>query len=362
MEELANYRSIAERGGWESIPESADMKEGDNSDEIYYLRQRLERTGDVTRSLAKQSGSSSYWDASLTEALKNFQRRHGLEVTGEIDGLTLRELNRPVEERIEQIKINLERLRWMPRALEPDRIMINVPSYTLVKYKGGRIDATHRVLVGQQYSPTPIFQADLQYIVFSPSWNIPGPIFYRELLPMARKDPDFLKRNGYELYATVYDVGKAPLDTDRIDWNEFSNDYPHFKVIQRAGPGKEEGHMKFMLPNDYNIFLSDASSEELFERASRDLNYRCISVDNATSLAVNVLNDRKWKEGKIKKSMQSDIPVRASLKQKLPVYITYMTAWVDENGQLNFRRDIYGYDGAQYELTQPENVFDESDF
>jgi murein L,D-transpeptidase YcbB/YkuD len=283
-------------------------------------------------------------------------------VTGEIDGLTLRELNRPVEERIEQIKVNLERLRWMPRVLESDRIMINVPSYTLTKYKSGRVDAVHRVLVGQQYSPTPILHAELEYIVFSPSWNIPGPIFYRELLPKARKDPDFLKRNGYELYATVYDVGKAPLDTDRIDWNEFSNDYPHFKVIQRPGPGKEEGHMKYMLPNDYNIFLSDASSEDLFERASRDLNYRCISVDNATSLAVNVLSDRKWKEGKVKKSMQSEVPVKATLKQKIPVYITYMTAWVDENGQLNFRRDIYGYDGAQYQLTQPENVFDESDF
>lgn len=360
-QQLANYRSISERGGWDAIPESTNIQPGDNDDDVYYLRKRLERTGDVTRSLAKQAGSSSYWDASLTESLKNFQVRYGLAVTGELDPMTLRELNRPVEERIEQIKVNLERLRWMPRKLEGSRMMINVPAYSLSVYSGGRKTAEHRVLVGQEFSPTPIFQADLQYIVFSPSWNIPGPVFYRELLPEAKKDPDYLRKNGYELYATVYDVGKHPLDIDRINWNEFSDEYPHFKVIQRPGPGKEVGQIKFVLPNDYNIFLSDASSEDLFDRSKRDLNFRCISVENASDLAVTLIDDRKWKLDRVQESMESEVPVKASLKKKLPVYITYRTAWVDENGQLNFRRDIYGYDAAQFQLTQPETDFD-SDF
>ncbi len=360
-EQLANFRSIAERGGWNTIDEATDIKEGDRNDDVYYLRQRLERTGDLTRSLSKQSGNTSYWDAALTEAMRNFQRRHGLEVTGLLDPPTLREINRPVEERIEQIKVNLERLRWMPRRLEEDRIMINVPAYSLKLYYGNRLESEHRVLVGQEFSPTPIFQADLDYIVFSPSWNVSGTIFYRELLPEAKKDPDFLRNNGYELYASIDDVGKRPLDIDRIDWSRFSNEYPHFKVVQRPGPGKEVGQIKFVLPNDFNIFLSDASSENLFDRAKRDLNYRCISVENASELAVTLLDDRKWKIGKVNESMQSEVPVKASLKEKLPVYITYRTAWVDENGQVNFRRDVYGYDAAQYQLTQPEETF-ESDF
>jgi murein L,D-transpeptidase YcbB/YkuD len=130
---------------------------------------------------------------------------------------------------------------------------------------------------------------------------------------------------------------------------------------ERPGPGKEVGQIKFVLPNDFNIFLSDASSENLFDRAKRDLNYRCISVERASELAVTLLDDRKWKIGKVNKSMQSEVPVKASLKEKLPVYITYRTAWVDENGRVNFRRDIYGYDAAQYQLTQPEETF-ETDF
>jgi len=309
-EELANYRSIAERGGWPTLPENTVLKEGDNGDDVYRLRQRLSRTGDMTRSLSKQSGSSSYFDPALTEALKIFQGRHGLEVTGEVNGATLRELNRPVEERIEQIKVNLERLRWMPRRLESDRIMINVPSYALEFYKSGRVQERSRVLVGKEFSPTPIFHANMDYIVFSPSWNVPGPVFYRDLMPRAKEDPSFLERNGYMLYATVYDVGKKPLDPTRIDWNNFSEKYPHFKVIQQPGPENTNGSIKFVLPNDFNIFLSDASSEDDFDQTHRAMNYRCISIEKAVQLAETLLNNRKWRMKEIEESMNSEKPVK----------------------------------------------------
>ncbi len=360
-EELANYRSIAERGGWSALPESMELKEGDSGDGVYRLRQRLTSTGDMTRSLSKQSGNSSYFDASLTEALKIFQGRHGLEATGELDGATLRELNRPVEERIEQIKVNLERLRWMPRRLESDRIVINVPAFTLEYYKSGRVQQRSRVLVGMAFSPTPIFHASMDYIVFSPSWNIPGPVFYRDILPEAKKDPSYLERNGYVLYPTVYDIPKNPLDPNRINWNSFSEDYPHFKVIQQPGPENTKGNIKFVFPNDYNIFLSDASSEDDFEKTHRAMNYRCISLENAELLAETLLNNRKWRIKDIEKSMNSEKPVKASLKERVAVYITYRTCWVDENGIVNFRPDIYGYDAAQYQMTKPELAF-EQDF
>ncbi|MEJ2004372.1 MAG: L,D-transpeptidase family protein [Cyclobacteriaceae bacterium] len=358
-EELANYRSIAERGGWPSLPENTGLKEGDNGDAVYRLRQRLTDTGDMTRSLSKQSGSSSFFDPSLTEAVKIFQTRHGLEPSGELDPATLRELNRPVEERIEQIKVNLERLRWMPRQLESDRIMINVPAYTLEYYKSGRVQERSRVLVGKEFSPTPIFHAEMEYIVFSPSWNIPGPVFYRDILPKVKDDPSYLQRNGYVLYATVYDVGKKPLDPNRIDWSKFSENYPHFKVIQLPGPENANGHIKFVFPNDYNFFLSDASSSDDFDQTRRAMNYRCISLEKAKQLAESLLNSRKWRISDIEKGMESEKPVKASLRDKIPVYITYRTCWVDENGIVNFRPDIYGYDAAQFQMTRAELAFEE---
>ncbi len=358
-EQLANYRSIAERGGWATLPESIELKEGDSGQEVYELRRRLSRTGDMTRSLSKESGNSSYFDAALSAALINFQKRHGLDPSGELNGETILELNRPVEERIEQIKVNLERLRWMPRKLESDRIMVNVPAYSLELYNSGRVVQRSRVLVGKEFSPTPIFNADVEYVLFSPSWNIPGPLFYRELLPKAKEDPSFLEKNGYILYATVYDIGKEPLDPNRIDWSTFSEDYPHFKAIQQPGPGSELGKIKFVFPNEFNIFLSDASAEENFDKTQRALNYRCISIENAIPLAETLLNDRKWREKEIMESMESESPVKAVLKNKVPIYITYRTAWVDENGILNFRRDVYGYDAAQFQMTRPEMAFEE---
>lgn len=237
--------------------------------------------------------------------------------------------------------------------------MINVPAYTMELYRSGRVQDRSRVLVGQTFSPTPIFHADMEYILFSPSWNIPGPVFYRELFPKAKEDPTFLEKNGYMLYANVYDVGKKPLDPNRIEWSTFAKDYPHFKVMQQPGPDNQNGKIKFVFPNDFNIFLSDASSEDDFNKTQRALNYRCISIENAVNLAETLLNDRKWRKDDIEKGMQSETPVKATLKEKIPVYITYRTCWVDENGILNFRRDIYGYDAAQYQMTKPEAAFEE---
>lgn len=358
-EELATYRSISENGGWPTLPSNTVLKQGDEGEDVYTLRRRLDRTGDMKRSLGKSSGNSYYFGEELAEAVRTFQRRHGLKPDGIVNLETVRELNRPVNERIEQIKVNLERIRWMPRDLGDEYLLINVPGFELSLINGGRIQEKMKVIVGNTFSATPIVHADLSYIMFSPSWNVPGPVFIRQLIPEVKKDPDFLEKNGYVLYATVSDVGKKPMDPDGVNWETFNEDYPHFKVVQKPGPGNEQGRIKFVMPNNYNIFLSDAASAGMFDETTRAFNYRCISVERPVMLAETLLNNRKWREKDILKSMESTVPVKASLPDKIPVYITYRTCWVDENGQVNFRADIYGFDAAQYQFTQPENTFEE---
>lgn len=359
QQQLVTYRSIAENGGWPTLPENTLLKQGDEGEDVYTLRRRLDKTGDLPRSLSKSSGNSYFFGEEMAGAVRNFQRRHGLNPDGIVNQETIRELNRPVSERIEQIKINLERVRWMPRALGSDYILINVPSFTLSLVQSGREQQRMKVIVGNTFSATPIVHTNISYIMFSPSWNVPGPVFIRQLMPKAKEDPRFLKQNGYELYATISDVGKKDMDPEHVNWNTFVDDYPHFKVVQKPGPGNEQGRIKFVMPNNYNIFLSDAANEKMFAEAKRDFNYRCISVENPVKLAESLLNSRKWKEDNIKKSMQQEVPVKASLPQQIPVYITYRTCWMDSNGQLNFSPDIYGFDEAQYQFSRPEADFEE---
>ncbi len=359
QEKLVTYRSIAENGGWPTLPPSSLLKQGDEGQDVYILRRRLDKTGDLGRSLAKSSGNSYYFDSELAEAVRNFQKRHGIKPDGIVSQETVREMNRPVQERIEQIKVNLERIRWMPRELGSDYVLINVPGFLLSYVRGGRLQEKMKVIVGNSFSATPIVHADMSYIMFSPSWNVPGPVFIRQLMPEVREDPDYLKKNGYELYASVADLGKKTLDPAQVNWDNFVEDYPHFKVVQKPGPGNEQGRVKFVMPNNYNIFLSDAASPSMFEETKRDFNYRCISVEKPVELAEMLLSSRKWREDDIKKSMSQEVPVKASLPRKIPVYITYRTCWVDEEGTLNFRADIYGFDAAQYQFTHPETSFEE---
>jgi murein L,D-transpeptidase YcbB/YkuD len=359
QQQLTTYRSIAESGGWPMMPENTFLKQGDEGEFVYTLRRRLDKTGDMTRSLSKSSGNSYYFGEELAAAVRNFQRRHGIKPDGIVNQETVRELNRSASERVEQIKVNLERIRWMPRELGDNYILINVPGFTLSYINGGRVAEKMKVIVGSSFSATPIVHANLSYIMFSPSWTVPGPVFIRQILPQVKEDPEFLEKNGYVLYGTVSDVGEKEMDPEQVNWNTFVEDYPHFKVVQKPGPGNEQGRIKFVMPNNYNIFLSDAASENMFAETKRDFNYRCISVEKPVQLAATLLNSRKWKSDDIEKSMQQKVPVKASLPQPVPVYITYRTCWVDENGELNFSPDIYGFDEAQYQFTRPESSFEE---
>lgn len=354
-QQLSNYRAIAEEGGWPKIPQRIELKEGSNGDEVYLLRKRLTKTGDVPGSLKKSVNDPYFFDAGLTEAVKRFQKRHGLEPDGIVKTLTVLELNKSVEQRIEQIKVNLERIRWMPRDLGYNYLMINIPAYTLQRFSGSRVQETYRVIVGSSASATPVVSSRMESIIFSPTWNVPGPIFIRRIIPQIQKNPKYLDQNGYVLYASVGDVGGTPMETREVDWDNFARDYPHFKCIQKSGPENQEGNIKFVFPNNYNLFLSDAAKDEDFSLVRRDFNYRCISVERAISLAETLIADRHWREDDIRKNMDSDRPVKVILDDKMPLYIVYNTCWVDDDGELNFRPDIYGFDEAQYQLTKQDS-------
>jgi murein L,D-transpeptidase YcbB/YkuD len=246
-----------------------------------------------------------------------------LKETGIIDNDFIKELNIPISERIKQMKINLERMRWMP-AEDVNRLVANIPEYKLYVFDQNKEVFNMDIVVGKEANRTVIFSDELKYVVFSPYWNIPRSIVRNEILPAMNKSNSYLSRNNMEITG-------------------HSNGLP--VIRQKPGKGNALGKVKFIFPNRYNIYFHDTPAKTLFQRQRRAFSHGCIRLQQPFDLAKYLLrNDSSWTDNKIRTAMNQNREKWVELRKPVPVFIVYFTSWVDQDGLLHFREDIYGHD------------------
>lgn len=316
---LQKYRDIEQKGGWDSIGVPSDfiaIKPGDSSEVVARIRTRLFLTGDI----AEDSGRPLYGFA-LQQAVLKFKKRMGFTLDKTILPKHINEMNVPISERIKTIIVNMERCRWIPTDIGESKelIFVNIPSYKLRYFREGKELLNCNVVVGTTMNKTVIFSGMMSYIVFSPYWNVTPNIIKTEILPEMKKDKNYLTKHNME-------------------WNNGA-------VRQKPGPRNSLGLVKFLFPNSNNIYLHDTPSKSLFSSEKRAFSHGCIRVEKPKELANLILeNDPHWTPEKIDKAMHKNKENWWTLKDKIPVYIGYFTAMVDDDGNINFYKDIYDKD------------------
>jgi murein L,D-transpeptidase YcbB/YkuD len=333
---LAHYRDLQTRGGWPALPATLKLKPGDRSPHVATLAKRLAASGDFRGSIPADGQPAAY-DTSLQDAVKIFQQRHGLADDAVIGREVVAEMNVPVADRIAQLRMNMERWRWLPRDLGDRYILVNIPEMRLDAYEGDRVPLSMKVVVGKADTQTPIFNDEMTHLVFSPYWNVPPGIAQNETLPSVIRDPGFLARNNME----VVDASGNRVDPSSVDLGNPSG----YRFRQRPGAGNSLGLVKFMFPNQFNVYLHDTPADSLFERATRSFSHGCVRVAEPVALAQYVLRDQpEWDQARIEEAMHAGQERHVKLKTPIPVYLGYWTARVRPDSIVQFRRDVYGID------------------
>jgi murein L,D-transpeptidase YcbB/YkuD len=334
-----------EKGGWPAVPAAA-LAPGRTHHAVLALRRRLAASGQLTGAAA--TSASTKYDPEVVTAVKAFQEHHTLKVNGVADAATIAALNVPIEDRIEQVALNLERWRWMPDDFGSRYLLVNIPSYHVVARENGKDVLDIRVVVGKPGHETPVFSEDMTTVVFSPYWNIPDTIAEGETVPALIRDPKYLERNGIEVLRATKS-GSEPVDVKKIDWDD-DQSLKTLMFRQKPGPKNALGHVKFLFPNKYDVYLHDTPADALFARTGRAFSHGCVRVEQPEALAEYVLRgDDRWNETKIRDAMNAGVQEGVKLKTSIPVHIVYFTATVDENGGLHLLTDVYGYDAKQLE-------------
>ena len=332
---LSLYRNIQKKGGFPVIKTSEKLLSVNMIDSsIINAKKRLFLTGDL-----KKNDRTNIFNEDLVKAVINFQQRLGLPENGEIDVKTLVELNRTVDFRIMQMMVNLERLRWIPEKIENDYILVNIPEYKLHVFENQKLIWETNVVVGKAANQTSIFKGNISSIVLNPYWNIPNSIINNEILPSVKKNRSYLRRNNMEVLS-----GNTVVNSNSINWNKYEKNVP-YTIRQKPGLSNSLGKMKFLFPNSFSIYLHDTPSKGLFDRNQRNFSHGCIRVENPKKLLYYILRNYKtWTEARANKILETNKEYGIPIKPTVPVYIAYFTAWVDANGKLNFRNDIYDLD------------------
>lgn len=342
---LREYRTIAMKGGWPLVPEGPSLKPEMRDWRVTVLRRRLMATSD----LLDGGGESDLYDEALLQAVERFQKRHGLVVDGIVGRRTLAELNIPVQRRIEQIIVNMERWRWMPDDLGDRYILVNLAGYEMEVVEYGFAVMAMRIVTGQPYRRTPVFSGSMTYLEFNPSWTVPPTIVKHDILPKARQDPDYLGKKNIRVF-TGWRHDSPEMDPAAIDWNAVDAKRIPFRFRQDPGPGNALGRVKFMFPNRFNIYLHDTPSRELFNKTVRSFSSGCVRAENPLGLAEYLTADLPgWDLKRIEKVIASHKTTVVKLARPLPVHLTYSTVWFGEGGTIHFRDDVYARDDLLYQ-------------
>lgn len=336
---LGDYRALGHAGGWPQVPMGETLKPGMTDPRVPMLRARLAVTDGASPDAPV--GAENLYDDELVAIVRSFQARHGLEIDGLVGRGTIVALNVPVEDRIQEIIVAMERWRWMPESLGEKYVMVNIAGFELTRVSDGKVEEKMAVVVGKPYHRTPVFSDEIRYLEFNPYWNVPSSIALNEELPKLRKNPGARAAAGFEAVRgdTVY-----PLTS--INWNQYGPGNFPFRLRQRPGPNNALGQVKYMFPNQFNVYLHDTPSKSLFSRADRAFSHGCVRLSRPLELAPPVLAAgglSGWDIGRVNQVVGSGKRTVVNLEKPLPVHITYFTAWVDQ-GVPNFRADVYSQD------------------
>jgi murein L,D-transpeptidase YcbB/YkuD len=332
---LAEFRSVQMHGGWQAVPEGPTLREGDDDMRVIELGERLRSGGDFN------GEPSALFDSELAAAVSRFQSRHGLGADGIVGQATLRALNVPVERRIDQIIVNLERWRWLPENLGVRYVLVNIAGFTLDVIDQDNTTLSMRVVVGQPYRRTPVFSSSISYLVFNPFWEVPISIAVKDKLPLIKSDPGMLAKQGYTLLEG-WGASETIVDPLMVNWATITAKNFRFRLRQSPGPHNALGRVKFMFPNEFSVYLHDTPSRELFSRDSRPFSSGCIRLERPLELAELLLaGDPAWDRAAIVRAIGTRKEKTVRLPQAVPVHLLYWTAWVDSDNALQFRDDIY---------------------
>ena len=334
----ARERERTAHGGWPAVPAGPTLKPGARDPRVPALRARLAATGELPPGTGV---SSPEFDATVEAAVEVFQARHGLDADGAVGAATLAELNVPVEARLEQMRVNLERGRWLLHDLPPTFVVVNVAGFEVYFLRDSEVVWTARAQVGRPYRQTPIFRSELTYLVLNPTWTVPPSILAHDVLPAQRRDPSYLARKGLK----VIDRSGRVVPASSIDWSTATARNFRYNLRQDPGPENALGRIKFMFPNPYAVYMHDTPSRSLFEKSDRAFSSGCIRVERPLELAELLLAGQTgWDQTALARAIAEGKTRAVTLAAPVPVLLSYWTAWVDRSGTLQFRRDLYGRD------------------
>ena len=337
---LARYREIAERGGWQAIPAGPALRRGSTGPRVAALAARLAAEGD----LAAPPADPSRYDETIAAAVARFRVRHGLASGDTVDAATVAVLNVPVERRIRQIEMNLERWRWMEGDLGPRYVLVDVPDFRLTVADAGRTVMTMKVIVGKAGLETPVFSDLLTQVILNPDWKIPDSIAAREISRDELRPPGYLKRKGIEVRRRSDGALVDPSALGAAGIRALGRGSP-YRLRQPPGPENPLGRYKFVVPNRFDVYLHDTPAGSLFDRSARGFSHGCIRIEHPADLAAYLLgDDPRWTHEAIAAEVETGKTATIPIPRPLPVFILYLTAWEEADGTVEFRPDLYSHD------------------
>jgi len=346
QDELKRYMKIREEGGWEPIYLSKKLKPGQRDRGVYSLRERLRATGDYQG--CSESDEEERYDKCLQDAVRHFQKRNGLKADAVVGPVTLAVLNKSVNERITMIRLNLDRIKWLNNREGKRHIIINIPDFRLYFVEEGRLIQSMRVITGSPKHPTPIFSDTVETIVLNPYWNIPKSIIQKEMIPKLLRNPNAMAKQGIEIRAG-WGKNAAKVSGGSVNWSQYrySKTVP-YRFAQTPGYKNALGKAKFLFPNKFSVYMHDTPTKHLFKRDKRAFSHGCIRLQKPRALleTFSTFNDNIDFE-QSQEILKGKKNTYYKLQEKVPVDVVYLTAWVDYEGKLQFRNDVYKYDEMQ---------------
>ncbi len=338
---LVHFRTVNARGGWPKVPTGAKLQKSDSGPAVALLWQRLKAgkanaTGEIADSVV--------FDEVIEQAVRDFQQQYGLEADGMVGPATLAALNVSAADRVDQIQLNMERWRWLPQDLGPRHIIVNIADFKLQVMENGHPVLEMKIIVGKGYRRTPVFSDKITYLVLNPSWQVPPTIAVKDKLPLIRKDPEYFAKENIRVFQG-WGAEAKEIDPKTVNWSAVTPKTFTFRLRQDPGLRNALGRIKFMFPNRFNIYIHDTPSRTLFDKTSRTFSSGCIRIEKPLELAAYLLNpDPKWLPDAIQAALEKGEERTIQLPDPIPVHLLYWTVFVDSNGKLQFRPDIYNRD------------------
>lgn len=375
--ELDRYQEIADSGMWYPLDIQQELVKGDSHPQVPRIRWMLKSYGDFQQSALdwlkpektqqdpllleqdyKPGDTRDIYqlDSDTVAAIKHFQKRNGLNPNGQINKATLERLNVPPYFMAQRIALNMKRWRYLPKHLGERYILVNMANYRLDLINKNESELSMKVIIGKEKLRTPVLAENISTIILAPEWNVPHRIAKRDIIPTAKRQPDYLKKHNLKIYEGWQLPGKEIDTSNGIDWSGFDSRVNTYRFVQAPGEDNSLGHVKFVIPNDQSIYLHDTNHKELFQYNMRALSSGCIRVEKPLELAHALLKDQNWSQASINKVIDKAQTRAVHLKNPIPVYLMYWTTWVDENGQLQVRDDVYKRDQIHSESLKLDSI------